>query len=108
MVQPMSDHLGLGSMITPVVAIAATGILISSFAVIVRMSPKTNHWIRAFYTTISAGAFGELIRAISGEPVSLSEAILIMGIGALFLFDRRAVCRSRHADCRERGNHEAV
>lgn len=84
-----------GSMVVPVVAVSASGIVITCFAVIFRMTPKTDHLIRIFYTTIAAGAFGELIYVFAQRIPSVPEILLTLGVGMLFLFDRRSGFKAR-------------
>lgn len=87
----------LAVMVSPLVALSAVGILITCMAVILRMTPETDHLIRIFYTTIAAGAFGELFSVLSGNLPSMDESLIIVGIGMLFLFDRRSGYKARPA-----------
>lgn len=84
-----------GSMAVPVVAVSACGIVVSCLTVIFRMTPKTDHLIRIFYTTIAAGAFGELIYVFAQRIPSVPETLLTVGVGMLFLFDRRSGFKAR-------------
>lgn len=84
-----------GSMAVPVVAVSASGIVVTCLAVIFRMTPKTDHLIRIFYTTIAAGAFGELIYVFAQRIPSVPETLIVLGVGMLFLFDRRSGFRAR-------------
>lgn len=85
----------LGSMAVPVVIIASSGIVGTCFAVIFRMTPKTDHLIRIFYTTISAGGFAELISVLTGRIPTLPETLIVLGVGMLFMFDRRSGIKAR-------------
>ena len=84
-----------GSMVVPIVAVSASGIVVTCLAVIFRMTPKTDHLIRIFYTTIAAGAFGELIYVFAQRTPSVPETLIVLGVGMLFLFDRRSGFRAR-------------
>lgn len=84
-----------GSMAVPIVAVSASGIVVTCLAVIFRMTPKTDHLIRIFYTTIAAGAFGELIYVFAQRIPSVPETLIVLGVGMLFLFDRRSGFRAR-------------
>ena len=84
-----------GSMAVPIVAVSASGIVVTCLAVIFRMTPKTDHLIRIFYTTIAAGAFGELIYVFAQRIPSVPETLIVLGVGMLFLFDRRSGFKAR-------------
>lgn len=84
-----------GSMVVPVVAVSASGIVATCFAVIFRMTPQTDHLIRIFYTTIAAGAFGELCYVFAQWIPSIPETLLTLGVGMLFLSDRRSGFKAR-------------
>lgn len=89
----------VSAMSAPVVAISATGIVLTCIAVICRMTPKTDHLIRIFYTTIATGAFGELFLIVSGRLPTVPETMLTLGIGMLFMFDRRSGFKARPPRC---------
>lgn len=90
-----------GSMAIPIVAVSASGIVATCFAVIFRMTPQTDHLIRIFYTTIAAGAFGELCFVFAQRIPTVPETLLTLGVGMLFLFDRRSGFKARPAHPRE-------
>ena len=82
-------------MAIPIVAVSASGIVATCFAVILRMTPRTDHLIRIFYTTIAAGAFGELSLVFAQRIPTVPETLLTLGVGMLFLFDRRSGFKAR-------------
>ena len=91
-----------GSMAVPIVAVSASGIVVTCLAVIFRMTPKTDHLIRIFYTTTAAWAFGELIYVFAQRMPSVPETLIVLGVGMFFLFDRRSGFRARQprqCDC---------
>jgi len=115
--QVMSNNSELGVIFIPVVAIASFAILTSCLSVIFRMTTKTNHLVRVFYTTIATGAFGELFAVFAGYRVTVYEALIVVGVGMMFLFDRRSVSKSRIPLCdipcectkiKRGADHEAV
>ena len=85
----------LCSIAVPIVAVSASGIVATCLAVVIRMTPKTDHLIRIFYTTISAGGFAELFALFAGRIPSLPETLIVLGVGMLFLFDRRSGFKAR-------------
>ena len=89
-----SDIL-FSSISVPLVAVSSAGIIATCFAVIFRMTPQTDHLIRIFYTTIAAGAFGELIYVLTGRVPNIGEMLITSGVGMLFLFDRRSGFKAR-------------
>jgi len=85
----------LSAMAAPLLAMASTGIVLTCISVINRMTPKTDHLIRIFYTTIATGAFGELFSLLTGRLPTLAETLITVGIALLFLFDRRSGYKAR-------------
>lgn len=83
----------------PVVAVMAAGIVLTCIATICRMTKHTNHFIRVFYTVIATGAFGELVAMLNGSLPTVYEFLFFLGIGLLFLFDRRSGIRGRSECC---------
>lgn len=67
--------------------------LLRSIFIINRMTSKTNHYIRAAYVFMAAGAFGECVGIFSGHLPGLEESMIVIGLGLLNAADRRSATR---------------
>ena len=86
-----------------VVAFAAAVTLVYCLGCINRMTAKTHHGIRASYTLIAVGAFGEIAAIFGGHVPGIAETLFISGCGLLDFTDRRA--QVRRALKKEEGEH---
>lgn len=73
-----------------VVALAAAMIVIFFVDCLNRMTKKTDHFIRAAYVLIAAGAFGEIVAIFEGHVPVVAETLLITGFGLLCFIDERS------------------
>lgn len=81
------------------VAMSAAVVLFYSFATINRMTPNTDHRIRAAFVLIACGAFGELVAIFQVNHVpGVAETLFVVGNGILSFFCRRLKPRPATAD----------
>lgn len=58
-----------------------------------RMTPKTNHGIRAAYILIAVGAAAEVQAIFEGHIPGIGETLFVVGCGLLDFVDRRCSVR---------------
>lgn len=75
------------------VVFSAAVTLLYCIGCINRMTAKTHHGIRASYTLIAVGAFGEIAAIFGGHVPGIAETMFISGCGLLDFTDRRAQVR---------------
>ena len=90
------------------VAMSAAVVLFYSMATINRMTPATDHKIRAAFVLMASGAFGELVAIFQlGHVPGIAETLFLVGNGLLSFFCRRLKPRcgdeAEKAACKEAG-----
>lgn len=75
------------------VAFAAAVTLFYSIGCLNRMTSATDHYIRAAYVLIAAGAFGEITAIFDGHVPGVAETLFIGGFGLLDFLGRRCHIR---------------
>lgn len=90
----------MSEIVPPVLmALASAAVVATCILTFLRMDECTNHFIRAAYTLICCGAFGEMWAMLAGLQPSMVEFVFVIGSGALIAFDRRAGAHSRPLIC---------